>query len=62
MRATAADGSALPDLEIDLLAGAERFAVELGDRYTEAALEVIDASPFPRVCIDAQECVVPAPL
>jgi hypothetical protein len=51
---------ALPDLEVDLGTGAERFAVALEDRYTDA-FEVIDASPFPRTCVDGTECVVPAP-
>jgi hypothetical protein len=61
VRATATDGTALPDLEVDLASGAGRFAVALEDRYTDATFEVIDASPFPRTCVDGTECVVPAP-
>jgi hypothetical protein len=59
VRAVAHDGSPLPDLEINLAAGAERFGVTLPDAYDESLLEVIDASPFPRQCADANECVVP---
>ena len=59
VRATAHDGSPLPDLEVNLADGAQRFAVALDDRYTDATLDVIDASPFPRTCRDANECVVP---
>jgi hypothetical protein len=59
VRAKARDGGPLPDLEVNLADGARRFAVELDDRYAEATLEVIDASPFPRTCRAATECVVP---
>lgn len=59
VRATAHDGSQLPDLEVNLAASAERFGVTLPDGYDEASLDVIDASPFPRTCRDANECVVP---
>lgn len=59
VRAVAHDGTALPDLEVNLAQGAQRFAVDLDDRYTDAVLEVIDASPFPRTCLDHTECVVP---
>jgi hypothetical protein len=59
VRATARDGTALPDLEVNLAAGAQHFAAALDDRYTDASLDVIDASPFPRKCVDADECVVP---
>jgi len=59
VRARAHDGSELPELEVNLEVGAQRFAVALDDRYAEAALEVIDASPFPRTCAGAKECVVP---
>jgi hypothetical protein len=61
VRAAAHDGSELPTLEVDLDAGAGHFAVALDDRYTDAALDVIDASPFPRTCLDAKGCVVPYP-
>ena len=61
VHAAAHDGSELPTLEVDLDAGAGRFAVALDDRYADAALDVIDASPFPRTCIDAKGCVVPYP-
>lgn len=59
VRAAAHDGSALPTLEIDLDAGATHFAVALDDRYSDAVLDVNDASPFPRTCVDAKGCVVP---
>jgi hypothetical protein len=55
------DGTELPAIEVDLDAGAGRFAVPLDDRYTDAVLDVVDASPFPRTCIDAKGCVVPYP-
>jgi hypothetical protein len=59
VRATARDGTALPDLEVNLAAGAQHFAAALDDRYSDASLDVIDASPFPRTCAGADECVVP---
>jgi hypothetical protein len=59
VRATAHDGHALPDIEINLAPGSQRFGVTLPDGYDEASLAVIDASPFPRKCADANECVVP---
>ncbi|HSN27743.1 MAG TPA: hypothetical protein VLT45_15735 [Kofleriaceae bacterium] len=58
VRAAAHDGSELPTLEVDLDAGARHFAVALDDRYSDAVLDVIDASPFPRTCIDAKGCVL----
>jgi hypothetical protein len=61
VRAAAHDGTALPPLEIDLDAGAERFAVALDDTYAGATLEVADASPVPRTCAGAKQCVVPYP-
>jgi hypothetical protein len=57
--AMAHDGTALPPLEVNLDAGAEHFAVALDDKYADAVLEVTDASPFPRTCVDAKQCVVP---
>lgn len=61
VHAAAHDGSELPPLEVDLDDGAGHFAVALDDRYADAVLDVIDASPFPRTCIDAKGCVVPYP-
>jgi len=61
VRATSSYGAPLPTLEVDLDRGADHFAVELDDRYTDAVLDVIDASPFPRTCsAEARGCVVPA--
>ncbi|HEY1558966.1 MAG TPA: hypothetical protein VGF94_29290 [Kofleriaceae bacterium] len=57
VRARGRDG-VLPDLEINLARGVAPFEVKLDERYADAELEVIDASPFPRTCVDGPACVV----
>lgn len=57
--ATSPQGAPLPALEITADEGAQPFAVDLDAIYADAQLEVIDASPFPRTCAGATECVVP---
>ncbi|MBV8761842.1 MAG: hypothetical protein JO257_31390 [Deltaproteobacteria bacterium] len=58
--ATTPGGARLPPLELDIdSGGGAPFALELPAEYADAALAVIDASPFPRLCDQATACVAP---
>jgi len=59
VRATAPGGARLPDLEINLPARAQPLTSALDDAYRGATLDVVDASPYPRTCVNAAGCVVP---
>jgi hypothetical protein len=58
VRATAASGAALPNLEINLPAGVHGLAATLDFRYVDAKLEVLDLSPFPRRCEYVGGCLM----
>nr|HEX4315704.1 hypothetical protein [Kofleriaceae bacterium] len=60
--ARGADGGELPRLEVDLPAGVDTAAAPADARYLDAALAVVDVSPFPRSCPGrAAGCVVREP-
>ncbi|MGE5187296.1 MAG: hypothetical protein ACM31C_34850 [Acidobacteriota bacterium] len=56
--ATSKSGAVLPTLELNLPAGTGGFDAHLDTRYEQAKLEVVDASPFPRMCATTQGCLM----
>ncbi len=56
--ATGKSGSALPRLLLNLPAGTDGFDAHLEPRYDGAGFEVVDASPFPRMCPTTQGCLM----
>ncbi len=52
-------GASLHDIEVNLVAGSPGVSVPLPPAYDDAEIEVIDASPFPRLCRDPNlSCVL----
>jgi hypothetical protein len=58
IRAVAPSGGQLPTLELSLPAGSPSVTTELPSSYTNASLELLDVSPFPRSCAGARACVI----
>ena len=58
VRAVAPSGDRLPDVELALPAGSTSVATELAQKYVGASLNVIDVSPFPRDCPNADACLL----
>ncbi|HUJ60292.1 MAG TPA: hypothetical protein VLX92_17415 [Kofleriaceae bacterium] len=58
VRATAPDGSPLPDLELALPAATPVSIAHLGARYAGAMFQVVDLSPYPRRCPAPGPCAI----
>lgn len=58
VRATDKTGQPLPAIEINLPAGVHDLASKLAPQYLDAKLDIVDASPFPRVCPIQGGCVM----
>lgn len=58
VRAVAKSGAPLPTLEVNLPAGVQGIAAPLDPRYLDAAVTVVDLSPFPRMCEYQGGCVM----
>jgi hypothetical protein len=58
VRATDKTGQRLPTIEINFPAGVHGLATKLAPQYLDAKLEIVDASPFPRVCPSQGGCVM----
>lgn len=56
--ATSASGHELPMLTLNLPPGSPPFDDNLDTRYLGAKLEVVDVSPFPRICPQGGACVL----
>lgn len=58
VHATSRAGRTLPALEVVLPPSVTSLHTSLDSMYGDAALEVVDASPFPRVCPSPSGCVI----
>lgn len=58
VHATSKAGRALPSLEVVLPDAARSLHTSLDSMYGDATLEVVDASPYPRMCPNPSGCVI----
>jgi hypothetical protein len=58
VKATGSTGTPLPSFEASFPAGVNELTAELDSMYAGAKLEVSDASPFPRKCVNPAGCIV----